>query len=265
MKERFFYLSIGGLIIKITVLPHKQLHYSEEFIDNCLNYFKKFFLNKENKPKKIDFEIMVEDELDIYKHKEKNFFHTLIFKRISKNKIITYSHISFIHFNWLLEQLVYELIAKNNGFVFHCSAVKKDGEVFIFTADDGGGKSTAMLMLKDNFTPVSDDAGIIRKIEQRYLFFPSPFRSAHFDNLIIENKGYSIKKIFLLKKAKFFKTKRIKENRITSFLIQQLHSSKDFSKKAAYNLFIFIKKFKNFYFLYFTKEKDKLIRFFLNN
>lgn len=264
MKEVIFYLSIGGLIIKITVHPHKKLHYSEKFVDGCLVYFKKFFLDKDNKPEKIDFEIVVEDEIDFYKDKKKDFFHTLIFKRISEKKIITYTHISFIHFEWMLEQLVYELVAKNEGFVFHGSAVKNNNKVYIFTAEDGGGKSTTMLMLKDYFTPVADDSGIIRKIGQEYIFFPTPFRSAYFNQLTIENKGCQIDKIFILKKALFFKTKKVKNIKVIPLMFNEIVFDKRFSKKAMDNFLRFLKKFNNFYLLYFKKEKDGFIKF-LNN
>lgn len=260
MLESSFYLSIGGLIIKITVLPHQQLHYSEMFIAQCLVYFKKFFLNKQARPEKIDFEIIVEDRINLYQNKRENFFQTLIFKKISENKIITYTHISYIHFDFIFMQLVYELISKNEGFVFHCSAVKKDGGVVVFTAEDGGGKSTAMLLVKDNFMPVSDDTGIIRKIDQEYLFFPSPFRSANFNQLTIENKGYPIEKIFILKKAPFFKAERVKRIKINSLLINALRFNNKSSKKTMKNFFRFLKEFDNFYFLSFKKEKRGLIR-----
>lgn len=83
----------------------------------------------------------------------------------------------------LFRKLCNYLLDKGDGIVFHSSAVMVDGEVYLFTAPSGTGKSThARLwreLLGDKVVMVNDDKPIVRYINGEFYVYGTPWTGKH--------------------------------------------------------------------------------------
>ena len=75
------------------------------------------------------------------------------------------------------------LLEKKDGFLFHASAIKVGGDVIMFTAPSGTGKSTQARHWKEAFpdevTYVNDDKPFIRREGGRFIVYGSPWNGKH--------------------------------------------------------------------------------------
>lgn len=92
------------------------------------------------------------------------------------------------------------LIARNEGFVFHCSYIERDGEAILFTAPSGTGKSTqADLWNTLRGTPIiNGDRAVIRVENGRLLACGIPFSGS---STYCENRTLPLKTIVYLSQA----------------------------------------------------------------
>ena len=105
---------------------------------------------------------------------------------------------------------------------------------------------------------MADDNGIIKEEAGRYYFYQSP---KYEKNLRIKKTGkrYLINAIFLLKKSPVYKIKKIIDK---EFLLKkvshQFWGDPTSLKQQIKFLFKMVTSFNNFYFLFFSKDKEKL-------
>ncbi len=90
----------------------------------------------------------------------------------------------------------------NQTIIIHCSALAVDGQAYLFLAPSGTGKSTHARLwrevFKDKVVMVNDDKPVIRKIDNEFFVYGTPWNGKHnIDN----NVKVKIKAICILKRG----------------------------------------------------------------
>lgn len=103
-----------------------------------------------------------------------------------------------------LNRLLAERFLRNyNAMLFHCSAIKYKNGAYLFTAPSGTGKSTHVSywkrLLGEKAVIINDDKPIIRKIDNKFYVYGSPWNGKH--NLG-ENVRAELKAVCTLTRAK---------------------------------------------------------------
>lgn len=117
----------------------------------------------------------------------------------------------------LFRKLCDYLLERGDGIVFHSSAVMVDGEVYLFTAPSGTGKSTHTRLwrelLGDKAIMVNDDKPIIRLIDGEFYVYGTPWTGKHH---LGENIRGKLKAICRISKSK---ENRIRESNNREMLL----------------------------------------------
>ena len=123
------------------------------------------------------------------------------------------------------------LLEYKNGIIFHSSAIVVEGEAYLFTAPSGTGKSThARLwreLLEDKAVMLNDDKPLIRKTENGFIAYGSPWNGKH---RLGENISAPIKAICVLEQAKENKIIKISAKEMLPVVINQTMYPNDLGK-----------------------------------
>jgi len=138
--------------------------------------------------------------------------------------------------SYYLETLaVYRKFLQNayqyNVFLFHSSSFMIDGKAFILTATSGTGKSTHAIFLKEvyqeRFCVINDDKPLIKKENNQYIVYGSPWNGKHgLDN----NIGAPLCGIFVLYQAKENEINKMNQSDTLTNIYKQVY--KPFSKEG---------------------------------
>ncbi len=104
-------------------------------------------------------------------------------------------------FQYPLDQIVLMYaMARSNGFIIHSAGALKDGKMTIFAGRSGAGKSTLSGILGNHsdWTIISDDRMILRKINGQWIAFGTPWPG---DYGAAENISAPIESIMILDQA----------------------------------------------------------------
>lgn len=262
-------IEIADFVICVNFKPSPKPSYipvffKEKIKKEIIDYLKGYIINENRKP---DFYIDFVEKTPLLKTESINSFSTMYYCFKSKKRIITYYHISLFQFQFIIKAIIARLFAGSSWFILHSSAVEKNGQSYIFTGNSGAGKSTAMSLLSNNkiYNAFSDDTSIIKQQNNDFYIYQTPFIEK---NATIKKgaKRAKLKKVFFLKKSKYFKVERIYDKELISKTILNgiiAYSDMDMQKQA--NLAVkFIRQFNEFYFLYFSKDEKKLLNLFKN-
>ena len=257
------YLSIAGFNIKISFHQPENTFFINRLQAAIKTHYQGFSLAAA--PKKADFEIRIcgQRVFEIIPKKiggrEKSFLN--VWEHSGRNKIVTYHHISALQFQYILKNVVLELLARDKGFIIHASASKVGDEAVLFTGQPGAGKSTAMSLLHPKFCALADDSAIIRKIKGRFYFFQTPLTEK---NSWVKkgSPGYKIKGVFFLRKSLEFKTERLdNKTAVLERLSKQLFTEERFWSYQGRYLLEFVNN-TSFYSLFFAKDRRKTRQLF---
>lgn len=80
----------------------------------------------------------------------------------------------FLYFNDLFRLIFTHIITRQNGILLHASSIIKDKSGYIFIGEEGAGKSTVRRLFSDLIS-LGDDIAIIRKVNNKFFLFGSPF------------------------------------------------------------------------------------------
>jgi hypothetical protein len=121
---------------------------------------------------------------------------------IKKSKIfLLYSPIirdNFAKFNIYLRRIFLYLINRNNGFILHASSILKNNSAYIFCGPAGAGKSTIRKLFPDCIS-LGDDSALMRKIDDKYYLFGSPFYQT--SNISYPNSRIKNKHVYIIHKS----------------------------------------------------------------
>ena len=252
-------LLIADFSIRLTFQNSAVPRLKNRFKVEIKDFFKDFISNKPDKES--DFVIEITDNIPDNRRKytqviKGNKHYVLFYKKTGSKWITCFYQNSVFHFQIIVQNILYELLTKNKGFMVHASASKIGNKAFLFLGQSGAGKSTSVALLKKVYSPLSDDFSIIIKIKDEYFFYQHPFREKN----NIENKNFSrylLGKVFFLEKSLYFKVEKINnENKTTEWMIKQLMSPNPSMMRT---LMQFCLEFNGYYKLSFVKEETGMI------
>lgn len=259
MKNPIF-LKIAGFNIQIN-LKQTEWEFAFKLKQKEINkYWGGFIVDK---PEKIHLKINFVERsyLEVlYKKKENKQFMSF-FEDKNNKEINTFYQISIFQFQVILRRAICKLLA-GNGFILHGSASNIDGNAYVFTGNNGAGKSTTMKMLNPQYPALSDDTVIIKKEKNQYYLYQTPFIEKEW--WIKKNsQKLLLDKVCFLIKEKYFKEEIIKDKGLLfEKIIKQFWTEDDeFVTKKTKLIYQFTHSFDKFYYFFLSKNKIKLLDF----
>lgn len=257
------YLNIAGFNIQINLKPTEwefALKLKEEEINK---YWGGFIINN---PKKIDFIInfIERSYLDVlYKKKEKKQYMGF-FEEKNNKEINTFYQISIFQFQAILRHMINKLLA-GNGFILHGSASNINGKAYLFTGNNGAGKSTTMKLLNPKYPALADDTVFIKKVSNQYYLYQTPFIEKE-SWVKKSSQKLSLEKVCFIIKKKYFKEEAIEDQGILfEKIIKQFWTEDDeFVTKKTKLIYQFTHSFDKFYYFFLAKNKKRLLDFIQN-
>ena len=203
--------------IKITIAGICSLikSYDKEFI-SWLKKRYSLFLSEKNPDIVIDVEIKDKirnesTEFQIVNKKNQVFIEDRGFKgSINLNKksgelLLKKSHIG--NFGMFFRACYSLLLISYKGFLIHAAGIIHNNNGYVFTGRSGSGKSTvAKLSNTEDFTILSDELVFVKKVEDKYRVFGTPFIG---EIEKCKDANAELKGIFILKKDKILKFQKI--------------------------------------------------------
>jgi hypothetical protein len=120
------------------------------------------------------------------------------------------------------------VLAKDNVFLFHCSAIAFDGCGVLFTAPSGTGKSTHRRLWQECFgervTVINDDKPLLKVKSDGIYVCGTPWCGKHG---IETNTSVKIKAVALIERAEKNEVKRLSFDEIYPILFAQTHRPSD--------------------------------------
>jgi hypothetical protein len=198
LTNKNMYLSIGGFIIRVTFIQHSdpKIEGINNLQKQVIRFFR-FFIMKSQK-KRVSYSINLIPQNVSYEQLNKRDTFMYFFKE-KESSLTSFTHISIGQFIFLVLYALQRLLIKHEGFIYHGSAIEKEGKAIIFTGRPGAGKSTAATLLSNNYQILADDSIIIRKHNNQFFLYQMPLIEK---NISIERspKKYLINTLLFLKK-----------------------------------------------------------------
>lgn len=254
------YVNIAGLNIRIVFGNAHDLAQRSSFIEQVKDFLEGF-IAKSSFAVNFTIEVIDMQKVDNAQAMKGKQHYSLFYQNITKTRISTYFQISLYEFEILIQNALYYLLGKNNGFLLHASAAKIGKDANLFLGRSGAGKSTSVALLKNAFQPLSDDSSIIRKTSGQYFYFRHPFTEKNvYKNK--DSKPLKIARILIIRKAQSVTLKKIGDKtQLAKLLISQIQSPNEQTIK---NVMEFATRFEGGYILKFPKNKNLLQQFFKN-
>jgi hypothetical protein len=131
----------------------------------------------------------------------------------------------------LFRKLCDYTLSKEDGIIFHSSAIMVDGKAYLFTAPSGTGKSThARLwreMLGDRAIMVNDDKPIVRLIDGKFYVYGTPWNGKH---RLSTNCRAEIKAICAISQAKENSIRKATSQEMLMVILNQTVRPKELDK-----------------------------------
>ncbi len=256
------HLAIADFTIKLTLLPTEFTLERQILVETIHNYYRNFYIDT---PRSIDIEIRftdLTDEISIQvptEHTDR--YYNRIYEYSDTGAVISYYHISLIQLQGIVWQLIQDKLRSGSGFSLHASAALVNDQAYIFTGPSTVGKSTIISLLKDSYTILADDVIVIRKIQDRYQCFQTPYFEKPTD-IQKTPEGYPVGKIFFPHKSDDFKVRTIDDKRKRMLrLTEQIWMSDTFNKRQFKTFVDFINSGNSYYDLDFAQDKKKMLDF----
>jgi hypothetical protein len=258
------YLNIAGFNIQVNLQPTEWDFAKKLKEKEIKKYWTGFIVSQ---PKKIDYKINFAEKRYIeivYKKKEKKQYMGF-FEEKNKKEINTFYQISIFQFQVILRRIISILLA-GNGFILHGSASNINSKAYVFTGNNGAGKSTTMKMLNPQYPALADDTVIIKKEKNKYYLYQTPFIEKEW--WIKKNyRKMELGKVYFLKKESFFKERAINDKSLLfKKIIKQFWTEDDrYVSKKTELIYQFTHVFNKFYYFSLAKNKRKLLYFIQKN
>jgi len=263
--KKTIYLNICDFIVRVVFLETEQVIFQKEWIDFISKHWGRLVVK--NNRKSIDYTITFADldgGMKLFLQEKDGQYHKAIIKP-KKNRVeIDYSAGLYL-FNGVIRDAVADLV-KDTGLLLHASGcVDKQGNLYIFTAVSGGGKSTTSKLLENmGWSHFSDDLIVIRKIGKVFRFYRPPFIEKEYGVLGGKFGGNKVSVLVVHKNEEKVRIEKMNNKvEILRVLIGGLRTleARGVTKKELKLLSDLIDDQK-FYNLYRNLSKNKLVRVF---
>jgi len=170
MKIGNLYFELAGLVIQFILHPTKNVVGQQIFVSNLNKYWGQFKINN----KKADCKVFVK-EFGYKIFRDKNNYYLNKYRKLGNRYELAYST-SALDIDLVLRDILMEK-QKYDSLILHASAVtNRKGDVYVFIAKSGGGKSTVAKNLeKVGYKIIADDAVVFRKLNGSWTIYSTPF------------------------------------------------------------------------------------------
>lgn len=256
---KHLFLTVAGFTIRMEFHSTEWKHARHKLISEINQYYKGFITKKKLSEvhATIHFIERLGMEIMSIKQSQKKFIN--FYELNSKKEIISFYQIGIYQISIILREIIQKLLADNHGFILHASASLFKNKAYIFLGKSGAGKSTSMRLLHDKYKALADDGIIIKKEKGGDYLYQTPFidKEAWVNKTSIR---YKIGPLFFLNKSEKNHLKKIYlQEKITNKLIQSLFTDVKYSKNQMKYILEFLGKSRQYYDLYFRKNKKELI------
>ncbi len=258
--ENKLFLLIAGFTIEIEFLPIKNLYHKTTIANLIALKYKRFIIRGQNP--KSDYRITFKEKNNILFIKKNSNSYIHYAKKLSRFHEETNYQISISQFEILLRDILLFLLKKNEGIILHSSSL--DHKIYggiLFIGRTGAGKSTVVNYLKSNGVIIEDDLTILRKINNQYYLFHTPFHS----KLPWKSKSknaYPLAKVLFLNKSINNKILSINKDKVVNRLKNSFYTNNEYYVYQMSFILKFISSYSNFFSLYFSKNKKELNKLF---
>lgn len=258
MQDSIF-LGIAGFTIRLVFRRPNMVSDRRKFLDFISGHFQPFLIL--STPEHTDYTIYFEDSKAFPTVSRGKSTFMIFYSELDGKSLRTHYQISAYQLDMVLKHVISKLLA-GKGFIVHASSALVKGKAQVFLGKSGAGKSTAISLLKQTCTVVSDDNVIIKSSGNNgYFVFQTPFFEK---NIGVGNKGkseYPLGKIYFLKKAKLNRIEPINNKQsIISKLMPQLYTEKSLLRKQTPSIMDFISCRDIFYNVSFNKDSRKFLQ-----
>lgn len=264
-SSRITYLKIAGFRIKLEFQPTDWPANKKRLINEIYSSLGGFIIKQSSNNYNISIRFVDRLDLDILSSKSSAKHFINYYESINNKNIITFYHISIVQLIIILRTVLQNLLADNNGFIFHGSAVLLGRKACLFLGKSGAGKSTILKILADKVMPLADDTIIIRKVNNHYYLYQSPMIDK-VDWVRKSTRRYQIGKLYFLhQKNSFFFTKIKDKQRVLKKIIKVFFTDSNHRTSQMQRLMEFISKYDIFYNLYSGINVRKLFNLLLKS
>lgn len=251
-------LNIAGFNIEVCFFENDVGYPVKQMKKQLIKYLNGFIIKKKHAKISYRVKFIKKDTSKIIYKKKEGEYYINFYHRDGKKSIVTYYVISYFQFQIILRTILFELLAEAQGFMLHASAANIVRKANLFFGKSGVGKSTAAALIIAKYPTLADDCVIIKKEGSKFYFYQTPFLETH-EVSNKKNERMEIGKLYFLKKSAIFKIEKIPEKKFAvSQLFNQFWSGQQYLGGQMKYLLEFADKH-DFYYLYFAKDKYKLL------
>jgi hypothetical protein len=249
-----YYYKVAKFIIEVLLdnQPNKKL---KNMLFNCLS---EFSIDKRDNSTDLYLELKNRYESEYVLMNNKVFLK--LYEREKPNKFISSAKINPEHLQLLLKNAIKYAMKRHKDFLFHASACLIDNKAVLFTGESASGKSTIVKLLSKNYRPLCDDLAIIRKENNGYVVYQTPYKEKN--RYSKSSQGYIIDSLYFVHRSNYFRIKPLDVMRNVSYityLSKQMYIDAD--RKAIMRFIFWLEN--KIYDIYFPKQGNaKLYDYF---
>jgi len=225
-KTQYLFIKAAGFVTKIVLEPTEQVIFKRNVIEGIQETWSKGGFLKKASSTKADFEIRfssIPGQMGIIeKNSGKDHYYLALRRDYASRKVIVFYFTSLPVIQILMKEILSFLVRKD-GFLLHASSCQdKKGNLKLFLASSGGGKTTTANLLSEDriCTKFCDDIIIIRKMKGKWFFFSPPFIEK--DALPVKRKAKSAEMYFVKKSRSASKEPLIEKDNTLREIIEQI-------------------------------------------
>lgn len=225
-KTQDFYIKVAGFTIKIVLGPAEQIIFKRNTIESIRKTWEKGGFLKTTSSIKPDFEIRfasTASEMGIVeKNNGKDHYYLAVRRDFASRRVEVFYFTSLPALTILMKEIL-SFLVKNDGFLLHASGCQdKKGNLKLFLAPSGGGKTTAVNLLSKGKACVkfSDDILVVRKKKEKWYFFSPPFIEK---DIFPTKRKTKLAEMYFVRKSKLASKKLLtKKDNVLSEVLRQI-------------------------------------------
>lgn len=190
-------VTIAGFIIRLKLEGFNKKNIENNFI-TLRNYFKHYIIKRTGSDV-FDYCLKIVEPTgdDLIFKKSRANFYLKLFTEVSKTKGVCTSNLTSFQFDLIMRCIIQSLLTRNDGIFLHASANLVRNKATLFTGPTGAGKSTISNLLSKRFTKLEDDLCVVRKINNKYFFYQTPFLGKNRKSKKL-SESYQVERIFII-------------------------------------------------------------------
>ena len=167
-NNHYLYLSIAGFVLRVSIVNNSSSFYAK-FWKNYLTDRYALWLVK-RRQHNVTLRFSTDESIELAGKKSGRTFYSKIYQKVNSRNYQTYHYISYYQLQYVLQNIISDLLSKNRGLFVHASSclISKD-TACVFSGKSTSGKSTITNLLADSYPKLADDLLVVR-VEGKSLY-----------------------------------------------------------------------------------------------